>query len=124
MVGIVANLVESTTVSYTFHNGAIEVICVQENAPARFLSDLCQTVFFIEPLEYFLAVRVHMRVYCQRHPTVRIPASIAGVGDQISLQAPRIHGVDRDLGIRQQIRCCPDPVGIRTIHVKIRRIDN
>src|SRR6266480_7116593 len=76
VVGIVANLVESTTVSYTFHNGAIEVICVQENAPARFLSDLCQTVFFIEPLEYFLAVRVHMRVYCQRHPTVRIPAKI------------------------------------------------
>jgi len=76
---IVADLVERAAVANAFDNGAIEVIGVQEDAAARLLGHLGQTVFFVEPLEYFLAVCFHMRIYGQRHPAVRIPACLAWI---------------------------------------------
>src|SRR6266576_1502020 len=79
MAGIVADLVERAAVADAFDNGAIEVIGVQEHAAARLLGHLGQTLFFVEPLEYFLAVCVHMGVDGQLHPAVRIPACLARI---------------------------------------------
>ncbi len=76
---VVADLIEGAAIVHALNYGAIKVIRVQKSAPAGLLGNLDQTVFFIEPLESFFAICIHMRVDCQRHPAVRISACVAGI---------------------------------------------